>query len=167
VINETSPLNLTWSDGTATELAMAASSPGALCVELTEPAVDSQGHYALTAEASLRTADGRLDTTRPIGLEASTDEAALDTVAVSFVYAEPVEPDAFASTFGLSGVDLGGHTAISLLLNLAYVVGDASTSAAGELRVVGLPPTDCVDTATAACGSPGQQPIETAAIATP
>jgi hypothetical protein len=168
VVNNSSPLTLTWSDGTHTELAVAATSPGSLCLELEDPMLGFEGgRYFVGAQATLTTSDGRLDTTQPITVEASTDGGALDALAVSFASISFTEPSEFESTYGLSGVDLGDHTDISLLLNLSYTFDGDTATPAGDLRVVGIPPTDCVDTPNSTCGSPGQQPIEIAPISSP
>ena len=168
VVNGSSPLSFVWSDGTATELSIVAVDPGELCVELPDAILGvTGGGYHLAADATLGTADGRLDTTQRIDVGALTEDGALTELTLSLAGVPSVEPGAFESTFGLSGVDLGDYTDIGMWLELAYGIDGTDATVSGELSVVGIPPTDCVSTPNSSCGSPGQQPIETATIRSP
>ncbi len=168
LLNEYTPLTVTWAEGATTELNLAATADGPVCVELADPVLDVEGgRYTLAAELSLDTEDGRLATARPVSVTIEASDGEITELGVSFATLDFTTPQTFASTYGLSGVELGDHTDISLLLDLGYTVNEGEAVVEGELRVVGIPPTDCVDTENSACGSRGQQPIERAPISGP
>ncbi len=162
VVNGTSPLAVTWGDGTETTLTLtAASGDPAVCLR---PANERLGYpdavYLLAAEATLLSADGRLDAVQTIAIEATAAEGSPTALTLRSASVQPVEPAEFADVYGLSGVDLGDATDAYLTLEIQVLVeGDAAT-AEGALTVFGTPPTDCVDTETSTCGFPGWQPIE-------
>jgi len=116
--------------------------------------------YLLTAEATLLSADGRLDAVQAIAIEATAAEGSPTALRARSAGVQPVAPEEFEATYGLSGVDLGDATDAYLTLDLEVLVEGDAVTAEGALTVLGTPPTDCVDTPTSTCGSPGSQPIE-------
>lgn len=167
VVNGASPLAVTWGDGTETTLSLAAvADEPTVCWR---PASEALGYpedaYLLSAEVTLTSADGRLDAVQAVTLEASAADGAPTAIALRSASAQPVEPEDFEATYGLTGVDLGEATDAYLTLDLDYQIEDDTVVVDGALTVRGTPPTDCVDTPTSTCGSPGAQPIEVMPIA--
>lgn len=166
VINGASPLAVTWGDGTETTLSLAAvAKDPTVCWR---PASEWLGYpedrYLVSAAVTMSSADGRLNAEQDVLLEVDATLGAPTAITLRSASAQPVDPADFEATFGLSGVALGDATSAYLTLGLEVLVGDTAVSTAGDLTVYGTPPTDCVDTETSVCGSPGPEPIESMPI---
>jgi hypothetical protein len=167
VIEEHSPLVITWGDGSSAALTLTATGEDpTVCRQPADTWLGvPEDRYRLAAELTLASDDGRLETTQPIAVEAVLgDDGALATVRLTFASAWPVAPEDFAARYGLADTDLGDATEAFLSLELAYDVSGGSATADGALTVLGLLRSDCVDTPNSTCGSPGPQPLETAPI---
>jgi hypothetical protein len=90
---------------------------------------------------------------------------AVELLELDFVNSQGVDPSEFEATHGLMGVDVNGYLDVGLTLSLdyTYTVSDPP-EVSGELRVVGIAPSTCMDTPNSSCGSPGAQDIEVATI---
>ena len=167
-INQTSPLSLTWADGTQTELTLNASdSGGPLCrsfSRLVERKQEDFERYVIGGTIELATADGRWATTQPIEVCSAADAGELVTTSLYLAQDEPVPRSEFEATFGLRDVDLGDFETAGLRLDIAYTGEGDSGRAEGDVTVVGVLPNECVDTEDSTCGSPGWQELEVAKV---
>ncbi len=162
VVNGASPLAVTWGDGTETTLSLAAVADGpTVCWR---PASEELGYpedaYLVSAEVTMTSADGRLDAVQGVTLEAAAANGAPTAITLRSAGAQPVEPEEFEDSYGLTGVELGDATDAYLTLDLDFQIEGDTVVAEGALTVFGIPPTDCVNTPNSTCGSPGSQPIE-------
>jgi hypothetical protein len=153
LLTATVPEPLRWSSGTNTTVSFAATAQSSsACV--TPPSLGGASTTTVPLDVAIRTADGRLDTTLPGELTAAGDTTA---ELRAWLACSGETPEAQASSCGLSGVDVGAHTFVSLSLSASITQANGID---GELTVMGVPPTTCEPTPNSACGSPGASPIE-------
>lgn len=161
-------LSLTWQGAPATDLTIGLAHDGKPVCAAYEG--DTIGALRFTAEAAVKTADGRWDGSFPV--EVSARPAADGTLAsVSFYryapYASSVPAADFVTTFGLQGVDLTGYDEGSLDFGGEFTpTGDAAV-ASGKLDVLGVKLHMCSDEPGTGCQGNEQVILESATWSTP
>ncbi len=139
-VNDDSPLELTWSDGTHTELSMQVATQALMACSDT-----FSGQVSLPAELTATTADGRMDSLLVVDLLGTPDgDGGLQDVQTVFnnYFGRAVAPAQFADEFGIEGVDVSGFDSVTISFGTVYdLAGDTPPS--GKLEILGLSDAVC------------------------
>lgn len=153
MLNDSSPVGVTWEDGTQSEMTVyAGSSDAVLCYS------GSSQYRVAGSVLEAATSDGRLALTLPLDLSTFVRDGEPWSLTIHH-YGEALPIDDFTSTYGVQGIDFGDALAARLTLSLNY----PGPGIASSVSIQGLIAPDCAGQ-PGLCASPEWQMLAAAEI---